>query len=100
MIFVFERTESYPSWLIDDAKFHISAHGQISCQDCHESIVDENLHPNPEDVNKEPADFFSIDQCLACHDEILDDLDNGVHVRHWSILKKLDSSLFTFAGFG
>jgi nitrate reductase gamma subunit len=71
--------ESSASWLIDAAKFHVSAHGQTSCRDCHESISELDLHPNPGDVSKELADFFSIDQCLACHDEILDDLENGIH---------------------
>jgi nitrate reductase gamma subunit len=71
--------ESSSSWLIDAAKFHTSVHGQTSCQDCHESISELDLHPNPGDVSKALADFFSIDQCLACHDEVLDDLENGVH---------------------
>ena len=71
--------KSYPSWLLDEEKFHISAHGQISCQDCHGDIATENLHPNPENVNKALSDFFSIDQCLACHDEIMDDLESGLH---------------------
>jgi nitrate reductase gamma subunit len=78
-IFALGNGESYSSWLIDDAKFHISAHGQSSCQDCHPDLTDEDLHPNPEDVSKNLADFFSVDQCLACHDEIMDDLDSGVH---------------------
>ena len=41
--------------------------------------MDENLHPNPENVNRTLAEFFSIDQCLACHDEIMDNLESGVH---------------------
>jgi nitrate reductase gamma subunit len=79
IIFVLCGDESSASWLIDAAKFHISAHGQNSCQDCHLNIIDENLHPNPEDVSKNLADFFIFDQCLTCHDEIMDDLDSGVH---------------------
>lgn len=78
-ILAFEGPRSSASWLIDDAKFHVSVHGQNSCQDCHENIADARLHPNPGNVNREPAEFFSIDQCLECHDEILDDLDDGVH---------------------
>ena len=78
-ILAFGGSNSSASWLIDDAKFHVSVHGQTSCQDCHENIADGRLHPNPANVSKELADFFSIEQCLACHDEILDDLDNGVH---------------------
>jgi nitrate reductase gamma subunit len=78
-IIAFGRVESYASWLINVEKFHISAHGQISCQDCHETIANQNFHPNPADVRKDPLDFFSVDQCLACHDEIMDNLDRGVH---------------------
>ena len=66
------------SWLISAGKFHISAHGRNSCQDCHEE-VNENSHPNPDNVNKKPADFFRVDHCLSCHDNILEDLDQGIH---------------------
>jgi nitrate reductase gamma subunit len=78
-IIAFGGSRSFASWLIDDAKFHISVHGQTSCQDCHENIADGGLHPNPANVSKERTDFFRIEQCLTCHDEILEDLDNGVH---------------------
>ena len=78
-ILTFGSSSVFASWLIDQAKFHVSVHGQTACQDCHFDFNDGRLHPNPENVNKEPADFFHIDQCLTCHDEIMDDLDNGVH---------------------
>jgi nitrate reductase gamma subunit len=71
--------EAKASWLVDSKKFHISAHGQTSCQDCHEDIAEKTLHPNPGDVNKELTDLFSADQCLSCHDDIMDDLDQGLH---------------------
>lgn len=54
-------------------------HGQISCQDCHEGIYDEELHPNPLDVNKTLSDFFDADQCLSCHDDVQDRLRDGEH---------------------
>ena len=78
-ILTISASGSSASWLIDEAKIHVSAHGQNSCQDCHENISDGRLHPDPGNVSKEPAEFFSIDQCLACHEEILDDLDEGMH---------------------
>lgn len=67
------------SWLIDSSKFHISVHGQTSCQDCHEGIAGQTLHPNPAHVNKNLTDFFSVDKCLSCHDDVMDNLDNGLH---------------------
>ena len=67
-IIAFGRVESDASWLINVEKLHISAHGQISCQDCHGTIANQDLHPNPGDVRKDLTDFFSVDQCFACHD--------------------------------
>ena len=66
------------SWLISPTKFHASVHGQNSCRDCHED-VDQDFHPNPNDINKSADDFFHVDSCLFCHDNISDDLDQGVH---------------------
>ena len=67
------------SWMIDPARFHISAHGQTSCQECHENISDQDLHPDPIDVTKSGRDFFRPDKCLDCHDSIMDDLKEGSH---------------------
>lgn len=72
-------TEAGASWLVDAGRFHISAHGQISCQDCHEEVGERDLHPNPSDVTRLRRDFFGVEQCLSCHDEILDSLDRGFH---------------------
>ena len=66
-------------WLIDHEKFHASVHGQNSCHDCHEDINDRPRHPDPADVNKQLSDFFNAEHCLACHDHILEDLDQGLH---------------------
>ena len=67
------------SWLIDAGRLHVSAHGQTSCQDCHENISKKDFHPNPLDVTKSGKDFFSVGQCLSCHDSIMDDLEDGSH---------------------
>ena len=66
------------SWFVDASKFHISAHGQNSCQDCHADISG-RLHPNPAEVNKDLKDFFSPDSCLDCHDGVMEDIDEGMH---------------------
>ena len=66
------------SWFVDTAKFHISAHGQNSCQDCHADISG-RLHPNPAEVNKNLRDFFHPDTCLDCHDDVMEDIDEGMH---------------------
>lgn len=65
-------------WRIRAKQFHVSVHGQNSCQDCHEE-VDLHSHPNPDAVNKSVGDFFHMDHCVSCHDTISDDLEQGVH---------------------
>jgi nitrate reductase gamma subunit len=67
------------SWFVDASKFHVSVHGQNTCQDCHADISERPLHPNPTEVNKDLKDFFHPDTCLDCHDEIMEDLDEGIH---------------------
>ncbi|MBN2125451.1 MAG: hypothetical protein JW821_14220 [Deltaproteobacteria bacterium] len=67
------------SWLIDQKKFHVSAHGQNSCLDCHEDVEGNALHPDPGDVNRNLEDFFAPEQCVACHDGILEEIGEGVH---------------------
>jgi hypothetical protein len=67
------------AWLIDHEKFHASVHGQNACHDCHADINDRERHPDPSNVNKQSSDFFNAEHCLACHDHILEDLDQGLH---------------------
>ncbi len=67
------------SWFVDASRFHISAHGQNSCQDCHADISGRRLHPNPAEVNKDLKTFFHLDTCLDCHDDVMEDLDEGMH---------------------
>lgn len=67
------------SWLIDPRKFHVSAHGQTPCLDCHGDVAEEDFHPAPGHVNKKRADFFERESCLFCHDEVMDDLGVGLH---------------------
>ncbi len=67
------------SWLIDARKFHISAHGQTPCVDCHGDMAERDFHPNPDVVNKKRSDFFNQEQCLSCHDDVTDNLESGLH---------------------
>jgi nitrate reductase gamma subunit len=69
------------SWFIDARAYHVSAHGQTSCQDCHEYVAGKPLHPDPSDVNKVRGDFFSPEMCFSCHEEIQTDLKVGKHGR-------------------
>lgn len=66
-------------WLLDETKFHISAHGQLSCIDCHEDNYDSGVHPSSSEVNKRLEEFFQGDACATCHDEVLAEVENGRH---------------------
>ncbi len=81
VFFAFWVSEAGASWLIDEGKYHISAHGRTACQDCHEDIADKTLHPDPSEVKKRRGDFFSPERCFSCHDEIQNDLTAGKHGR-------------------
>ena len=67
------------SWFVDAGRFHVSVHGQMSCRDCHGSVAGKTPHPNPADVNRSPADFFNIDQCTSCHEEVVSKIEDGTH---------------------
>ncbi len=67
------------SWLIDPLRFSFSSHAQHSCQDCHQEITEKNLHPDPVNVTKKLSDFFTVERCTSCHDDILDHLNQGSH---------------------
>ena len=67
------------SWLLDEERYHVSAHGQNSCQDCHAEIADKSLHPDRAEVNKTLPDFYRLEQCTSCHEDVLEDLNEGTH---------------------
>jgi len=70
---------AHASWLIDAEKFHSSAHGQISCMDCHQDIADRKLHPDPSNVTKKRGEFFDPLTCMTCHENVAGDLERGLH---------------------
>jgi nitrate reductase gamma subunit len=67
------------SWLIDHERFHVSVHGQLSCQDCHSDISERQRHPDPVDVNRSLSEFFKIEQCTECHEEVIEEIAEGSH---------------------
>ena len=90
IIFIGANVEA--SWLLDAERFHVSAHGQTSCQDCHADIADKTLHPDPAEVNKTLPDFYQLEQCTACHEDVLEDVHEGTHGGE----KITDEQEFTF----
>jgi nitrate reductase gamma subunit len=67
------------SWLVDSERYHISAHGQFSCLECHGDLADRRPHPDPTRVACKPERPYRIDACMACHDHLAEDLAGGFH---------------------
>jgi len=70
---------AHANWLVDEARWHVSAHGQIMCLDCHGDVGKGTLHPDPANVNRLPGSSFRLEQCSGCHDSALSELEAGRH---------------------
>ncbi|MFH1057438.1 MAG: respiratory nitrate reductase subunit gamma [Pseudomonadota bacterium] len=68
-------------WRLDPAKYHVSAHGQLSCLDCHAAVPDQKPHPDPSRVNRSPQETFQAQACYECHADIEGQLQAGRHGR-------------------
>jgi len=67
------------NWLVDEARWHVSAHGQIACLDCHGDKSSSGVHPDPGVVDRSRKDFFRPEQCEACHEQVGSELKHGTH---------------------
>ena len=68
-VFCFANSRTSETWFIDFIKYHVSAHGRLSCQDCHPDMSDKKIHPNPSDVTLNLEHFFHPELCFNCHDK-------------------------------
>lgn len=67
------------SWLIDEMRFHASAHSALSCTDCHTDIAEAAEHPTATGLNQPGSTAFSAEGCFKCHSEVEDELAKGKH---------------------
>ena len=79
LILAFGVSTAGADWFIDAERFHVSVHGQLSCEECHPDHSADKSHPNPAVVNKSLNDFFQPEQCGACHPNVIEELETGVH---------------------
>jgi nitrate reductase gamma subunit len=75
-------SSAHANWLVDEARWHVSAHGQVMCLDCHGDVAREGLHPDPANVNRAAESFFHPGRCAGCHDSVFTDLEAGRHSGH------------------
>jgi nitrate reductase gamma subunit len=76
---IYVGSYAHANWLVDEARWHVSAHGPIMCLDCHGDIGKEELHPDPTNVNRRVGSFFREEQCTGCHDSVLSELEAERH---------------------
>lgn len=67
------------SWLIDEMRFHASAHSALSCTDCHTDIAEAAEHPTAKGLNQPGSTAFSAEGCYNCHSEVEAELAKGTH---------------------
>ena len=70
---------AHANWLVDETRWHVSAHGQIMCLDCHGDVGKKALHPDPARVDQLPGSAFSSELCAGCHDSVFSDLGAQRH---------------------
>ena len=70
---------AHANWLVDEARWHVSAHGQIMCLDCHGDVGKGAPHPDPANVNQHPVSLFRPEQCTGCHASVISELEAGRH---------------------
>lgn len=78
LFIIFSCENTLASWLINGAEYHASAHGRLSCSDCHSDVYDNPGHPSSDNINRETESFFNAGKCTACHD-VSDDIESGTH---------------------
>lgn len=69
------------SWLMDWGRYHASAHGELSCRDCHDQASMGSDHPDAARVNQGLGVGFDPQFCYQCHDQVEADLGQGLHGR-------------------
>ncbi|MFC1839789.1 hypothetical protein ACFL1N_09425 [Thermodesulfobacteriota bacterium] len=76
-VLFFAGEKSQASWFFDSNKYLSSSHGQLSCSECHTDINKGLNHPSVEGINGSLNDFFNNEQCIGCHDQVLENSEPG-----------------------
>jgi nitrate reductase gamma subunit len=66
------------AWRFDARQYEASAHGVLSCMDCHHDVR-MHQHPDPERVNRQPHESFDPNACYSCHANVQNDYETGTH---------------------
>jgi hypothetical protein len=66
------------SWYIDVERYNQGVHGGMDCSLCHMEI-DQDEHPNPENLGENATDLFDYEACASCHPQEYEYYQLGVH---------------------
>jgi predicted CXXCH cytochrome family protein len=73
--------ESAP-WYLDAERFQRSAHGSLTCEECHPGITTDDPaqpHPDPTQLSEAATTLYDYQACEACHPQAYAAYRVGVH---------------------
>ncbi|MBA4392188.1 MAG: hypothetical protein C0407_01415, partial [Desulfobacca sp.] len=80
-----KASEPPSSWFIDLSRFALSAHGTLSCEQCHGTMKEKDrLHPNVQDTSflkQEAGRKYDYKRCQSCHRNSYDRYLKGAHAK-------------------
>jgi hypothetical protein len=77
-----EKLDETSTWLVDVERYQRSAHGTLSCEECHADITTGDPitpHPDTAKLTQEATALYDYRSCEACHPEAYAAYQQGVH---------------------
>ncbi len=70
------------SWFVDMSQFQSSAHGRLSCSECHSNIEEKGVkHPDPQLLSRSSALLYDYKKCERCHAQVYQRYLKGAHAK-------------------
>lgn len=79
-----EEIEETSTWYVDVERFHRSAHGTLTCAECHADITPgdaESPHPDGTKLTLEATSLYDYETCRSCHPQEYVAYEKGVHAQ-------------------
>lgn len=79
-----EPVDDLSGWFINSTRFRASAHGNMSCADCHPEVkIDDPQapHPNLDRLGTSATDLYDYQACARCHPQEYEAYTEGAHAK-------------------
>ena len=77
-----EKLTDTSTWYVDIERYQRSAHGNLSCEECHADIIPGDLgnpHPDTAKLTRDAVDLYDYGVCAECHPQEYAAYGQGVH---------------------